>query len=171
MKCKQIQSSFYDFVDDTLERSIRFAIESHLSGCAACRRHYEIQRGLHQGVTNAVAGELTNLHFQPRTIRAEQTRMDRRTSFNAWARQMAYAVPALLLLGIILVPIRKPAPERIEDPSPSPYAEVYDYLELRGTDKVGASSLTMPVAVIIQPGVPDRVIELDGATDISTEIK
>jgi hypothetical protein len=171
MKCKQIQSSFYDYVDDTLEQSIRSVIENHLSGCVACRRHYETQRSLHQGVTNAVAGELANLHFQPRSISAEPTRRDRRPSFNAWARQMAYAVPALLLLGIILVPIRKPAPKRSDDLSQSPYAETYDYLERCSTNRVGLSSLTMPVAVIIQPGVPDRVIELDGTTDISAEIK
>jgi hypothetical protein len=171
MNCKQIQSSFYDYVDDTLGRSVRSVVERHLSGCAACRLYWESQRSLHQGITSAVAQELADLHFQPKPVSAEVSRSDRHPSFNAWARQMAYAIPAFLLLGIILWPLMQPSRERIDDPAQLSYAEAYQYFETHSADRPGASSLIMPVAVIIQPGVPARVIELDGTTDISAELK
>jgi hypothetical protein len=171
MKCKQIQSSFYDYSDDAMDQRTRSVIESHLSSCASCRLHYETQRSLHQGITNAVASELADLHFLPKTIKAELSNADRRSSVNAWARQMAYAMPAFLLLGIVLWPLLKPARELVDDPSQSLYSEAYRYLEMRGADGTGASSLLMPVAVIIQPGAQARVIELDGTTDISAELK
>jgi hypothetical protein len=171
MNCKQIQSSYYGYIDETLDRSICSIIESHLSGCAACRMHYETQRSLQRDITNAVASELADLHFQPKTINAEPSTTDHRPSLGAWVRQMAFAIPAVLLLGIILWPLMQPSPSLIDDPSQSPYAEAYHYIEMHSADRPGASSFTMPVAVIMQPGVPARVIELNGTTDISAELK
>lgn len=171
MNCKQIKSSFYDFADGTLNRSMRSVIEGHLSGCAVCRQYYEKQCNLHQDVTNAVASELADLHFQPKNITAEPSSADYLKPHGSWIRQMAFAMPALLLLYIIIWPFLKPAPELIDDPDKSAYAEAYRYLEMYRADRSGASGFAMPVVVIIQPGAPARVIELDGTTDISAELK
>jgi hypothetical protein len=171
MNCKQIQSSFYDYADNTLDQSMRSVIEIHLSDCAACRLHYETQRSLHQGITNAVASELADFHFQPKTVQEEPSRADHRLSFGAWARQMAFVVPAFLLLGIVLWPLMQPSSKLIDDPAQSSYAEAYQYFETHSADRSGVSNLIMPVAVIIQPGAPARVIELNGTTDISAELK
>ncbi len=171
MNCKQIQSSFYDYVDKTLEQSVRSVVDGHLSGCAACRLQYETQRSLHQGITDAVASELADLHFQPKPMNAETSRTDEHSSLGDWVRQMAYAVPAFLLLGVILWPFMQPSREQIDDPTQSSYTEAYQYFEMHSADSPGAAHHIMPVAVIIQPGAPARVIELDGTTDISTELK
>jgi hypothetical protein len=171
MNCKQIQFSFFDYADDMLDKSTRSVIELHLTGCAACRLHYETQRSLHKGVTNAVASELADLHFQFKTVKTEPAAADHRTLLGAWIRKMAFAMPALLLLGIILWPLLKPAPKMIGDPAQSAYAEVFHSLAVYSADKPGASGLTTPLAVIMQPGIPARVIELDGTTDLSAELK
>lgn len=171
MNCKQIQSSFYDYVDDALDQRMRSSIQSHLSGCAACRLHYETQNSLRHGIANAVVSELADLHFNPKPISAEPSRANHRLSLNAWIRQMAYAVPAILLLGIVLWPLMQNSRHVIDDRAQSSYADAYQYLETYRADRPGASNLIMPVAVIIQPGVPARVIELDGTTDISAELK
>ena len=171
MNCKQIQAAFYDYVDGTSDQSVCSVIERHLSACAACRRHYETQRGLHQSFMSAASGELADLHFQPKPVDADPPRSDRRFSLNAWVRQMAYAVPALLLLGIILWPLMQHSPRVIDDLTQSSYTEAYQYFEMHNAERSGAANLTTPVAVIIRPGVPARVIELDGTTDISAEIK
>jgi anti-sigma factor RsiW len=171
MNCKKTRLCFYDHTDDALDPATRLAIESHLSNCAACRRHYETQRRLHQSVSNAVAGELADLHFHPKPITAEPSSSDHRSWLGLGIRQTAFALPAFLLLGIILWPLLKPAPELLDDPDQSVYAEAYHYLEMYSVDKPGASRLTTPLAVIVQPGVPARVVELDGTTDLSTELK
>lgn len=171
MNCRQIQSSFYDYADDTLDQSVRSVIESHLSDCTACRIHYETQCSLHHDIMNAVASELTDLHFHPQTMNAEPPRASARPSLSELIRQTAYVVPALLLLGVILWPLMQPSRERIDDPAQSSYAEAFQYFEMRSADRLGASNLIIPVAVIIQPGIPTRVIELDGTTDISAELK
>jgi anti-sigma factor RsiW len=171
MNCKQIRSCFYDYTDDMVDQVMRSAIESHLSGCAACRLHYETQRRLHQRVASAVAGELAGLHFQPRPIRAEQSGADRRPSLGVWVRRMAFAMSCLLLLSAGLWLLRKPAPILTDDSVQSAYAEAFHSLEMYSADRPGASSLTMPVMVIIQPGTPARVISLDGTTDIGAVLK
>ena len=171
MNCKKTRLSFYDFSDDTLDRKTRAVIESHLSGCAACRRHYETQRRMHQSITGAVAGELAGLHFQPQPITTEPSGANLRLSLGVLIGRTAFAIPALLLFCVILWPLLKHGPERIDGPGPSAYDETYRYLEMYSADKPGASSFAMPVAVIIQPGIPARVIEIDGTTDLSTELK
>jgi len=171
MNCKQIQYSYYDYADDLLDRDARSVIESHLSGCAACRLHYETQCRLHQSVTNVAAAELADMHFRPGIIKAGSSSAYQRPSLGSWIRQMAYAIPAFLLFGIILWPLMKPAPKPVDDPAQSAYTEAFHYLEMYSTDKPGASSFAAPVAVIIRPGAPARVIELDGTTDVSAELK
>jgi hypothetical protein len=171
MNCKQIQFSFFDYADDMLDKNMHSAIELHLSGCPACRLHYETQRRLHQDITNAVASELADLHFQQKSINAKPSGIDPRPSLGMWVRSMAFAVPPLLLLCIILWPLLKPAPKVIDDQVQSAYAEAFHYLKMYNTDRPGASSLTTPLAVIMQPGSPARVIELDGTTDLSAELK
>ncbi len=171
MNCKQIRSCFYDYVDGMVNEATRSAIELHLSGCGACRGHYETQRRLHQSVTSAVAGELAGLYFQPMPIKTEPSGADLRSSIGVRVRRMVFAVSCLLCLGAALWLLRKPAPELTDDPVQSAYAEAFHYLERHSADRSGASSFTTPLAVIIQPGAPARVIALDGTTDISAELK
>jgi len=171
MKCKQIQISFYDYADGIADEVTSSAIESHLSGCAACRLLYETQRRLHQSVTNAVASELAGLHFQPKTLEPGTAGADHVPSLGEWFRQTAFAIPALLLLCIILWPLLKPPPELTDNPPHAAYAEAFHYFEMHSTDKPGASGFTMPVAVIVRPGAPARVIELDGKTDFIAAFK
>jgi hypothetical protein len=59
----------------------------------------------------------------------------------------------------------------MDDQIQSAYAEAFHRLELRRTDSFSASSIAMPIAVIIQPGASARVIELDGTTDSGAAIK
>jgi hypothetical protein len=171
MNCKQIQSSYFEYADDTLDQAAQLDVERHLSGCAVCRLHYETQRNLNEDITAAVASELADLHFRLKPVNAEPSRFDRRFSLNAWVRQIAYAVPALLLLGIILWPLMQRSPIVADNPGQSSYTEAYQYFEMHSAERSGATNLTTPVAVIIQPGAPARIIELDGATDISAELK
>ena len=171
MNCKQAQIFYFDYADDTLDQAVRSDLERHLSGCAACRYHYEAQRNLHQGITAAIASELADLHFRSKPVNAGPSSSDHRSSLNAWIRQMAYAVPALLLLGIVLWPLVPHSPRVTDNPDQSSYSEAYRYFEMYSADRSGASDLTTPVAVIIQPGAPARVIELNGTTDISAELK
>lgn len=171
MKCKQIRSQFYDYADDSVAQVARSAIESHLSGCDSCRKYYEAQRNLHHSIAGAVAGELAGMHFQSMPIKAEPSNEDRRSSFHGWGRRMAVTVPCLLILSAALWLIRTPSPEPVDDAAPPAYAEAIHYLEMHSADRFGASSFTMPLAVIIRPGAPARTIVLDGTTDISAEVK
>jgi hypothetical protein len=171
MKCKQIQYSIYDYIDDVVDQVTRSAIESHLSGCAECRLHYETQRQLHRSVTDAVAGELAGLHFQPASIKAEASGADHRLFIREQFGRVAFALPALLLLYVILWPVIKPDPNPFDDPAQSAYTEAFHYLEMHSANSSGASGFTIPVAVIVRPGAPARIIELDGTTDVSTELK
>jgi len=171
MNCKQIRSCSYDYIDDMVDNVTRSAIESHLSGCAACRLYYETQCRLHQSVTSAVASELAGLHLQPMPIKAERSGADRRPLFGVWVRRMAFAVSCLFLLCAALWLLLKPAPKLTDDSVQSAYAEAFHCLEMYSADRPGASSFTMPVAVIIRPGAPARVIVLDGTTDVSAEFK
>jgi len=171
MNCKQIRSCSYDYIDDVVDNVARSAIESHLSGCAGCRLYYETQYRLHQSVTSAVAGELAGLHFQPMPIKAERSGADRRPSFGVWVRRMVLAVSCLFLLCAALWLLLKPAPRPTDDPVQSAYAEAFHCLEMYSTDRPGVSSFTMPVAVIIRPDAPARVVVLDGTTNVSAEFK
>jgi hypothetical protein len=171
MNCKQIQSCSYDYIDDMVDQVTRSAIEGHLSGCAACRLHYEIQRRLHQSLTSAVTGELAGLHFQPKPIKAEPSGAVRGSSLGIWVGRMAFAVSCVLLVCAGLWLLRKPAPKLTDDAVQSAYAEAFHYLEMHSADRPGASSFTMPLAIIIRPGAPARGIVLDGTTDISAEFK
>ncbi len=171
MNCKQIQSSFYDYADGNVDHAARYAIESHLSGCASCRLHYETQRRLQQSVASAVAGELAGLHFQPRPVDAELSGANRRPWPGVWSRSLAFAAPCLLVLCAALWLLLRPAPRPADNSVQAAYAEAYQCLEMYGEDKPGVSSLTMPVAVIVQPGAPARVFSLNGTTDISAELK
>jgi anti-sigma factor RsiW len=167
MNCKQIRSNFYDYTDDILDKGARFTVESHLTGCAACRLHYASQRRLHQSITSAVASELAGLHFQPKPIKAETA--DCRSLLSVWGGRMAFASPCVLILCAGLWLLLTPAPKPTEDLSA--YAEAFHRIEMHSTDRPGVSSFTTPLAVIIRPGAPARVIELDGTTDISAEFK
>ncbi len=171
MNCRQIKSRFYDYIDGVVDQFTRSTIDSHLSGCVACRLHYETQRRLHQDVKSAVAGELADLHFKPLPMNEEPYGADHRLLSGVWIRRMAFAVPCLFLLGAGLWMLLKPAPDRADDAARSAFAEAYYSLEMHSADRPGASTFTMPVAVIVRPGAPARVIELDGTTDISAECK
>ncbi len=98
MNCKQIRSCSYDYIDDIVDKVARSAVESHLSGCAACRLYHETQCRLHQSVTSAVASELAGLRFQPMPIKTERSGADRRPSFGLSVRRMALAVSCFFLL-------------------------------------------------------------------------
>jgi hypothetical protein len=171
MNCKQIRSLFYDYTDGMADRVTRSTIDSHLSGCAACRLHYETQLQLQQSIASAVTGELADLHFQPMPITAEPSGPDSRPSLGVWVRRMSFALSCLLILCAALWLLRKPAPNFTDDTVQSAYAEAFHSLEMHSDDRSGASSFSMPVAVIIQPGAPARVISLDGTTDVSAEFK
>ncbi len=171
MNCRQTRSCFYDLIDDTVDQVMRSAIERHLAGCVACRLNYESHRRLHQSLQSAVAGELAGLHFKSKPMKAEPYGTDRRPLPGVWVRRAAFALPCLLLfcgaLWLFLKPASKPADDRVH----SAYAEAYYCLEMHSADKPGTPSFTTPVAVIIRPGAPARVIELDGTADISAECK
>ncbi len=171
MNCEQTRSCLYDYGDDMVDQASRSAIERHLSVCAACRLHYETQRRLHQGVKSAVACELAGLHFRPRPMREEPSGMERRPFPGVWVGRTAFVVPCLLILCGALWLLLRPDPNPANDPVQSAYAEAYRCLEMHTADKPGASSFTVPVAVIIRPGAPARVVELDGTTDVSAEFK
>ncbi len=171
MNCKQIRTCFYDYTDDGLDQRTRSGIESHLSSCAACRLHYETQRRFHQSVASAAAAELAAVHFQSKPAISGSWGADRRPYMRVVVERMAPALPALLLLCLILWPILKPTPEAIDEPDQSAYAEAFHSLEMYSADRPESSSFPMPVAVIIRPGAPARVVELDGKTDISAELK
>lgn len=171
MNCKKIRSYFHDYADDTIEQGKRSAIEIHLAGCAACRLNYETQRRLHQSIKTAAASELACLHFQPASISPEPFGAVRRASVSNLVWRIGYAAPVLLLLLIILWPRLRPASKNIDDPIQAGYAEAFEYLQMYSADSSNPSRFAVPVVVIIQPGAPSHVIELDGTTDISTELK
>jgi hypothetical protein len=168
MKCKQIRSLFYDYADGTVSEAMRFAIESHLSGCASCRLRYEIQRRLHESVAAAAAGELACLHFKPMPVKAELPAGYARPRISLWGRYAAVAASCLIVLCAMVWVFLKPASRPVDAPALSAYAEACHYLDMY---RAGGSGFTTPLAVIIQPGAPVRVIELDATTDISVVIK
>ncbi len=171
MNCKKAQSYFFDYIDATVDQRMQSEIDSHLSSCSICREYWETQRRLQQSVKSAADVELAGLHFQPKPIPARVPGTERRPLFRMLVGRAAYAMPALLLLFIIFWPFLKPGPRLLEDPDQSAFAEAYRYLEMYSADKPGASSFAMPMAVIIQPDAPARVIELDGKIDISAALK
>jgi predicted anti-sigma-YlaC factor YlaD len=170
MKCKQIRSLIYNYEDGATDEVTRSAIESHLSGCAACRLHYETQRRLHRSMASAVSSELAGLHFKPMPIK-EGPSVERRPSLDMWPRRMALAASCILVLCITTWVLWKPVPKLASDPVPSAYAEAYHYLDMCRADSPGKSNFAAPLAVIIRPGVPARIVELDGTTDISDALK
>ncbi len=171
MNCKKTRSYFYDYADAAVSQRVRSDLENHLSGCAACRQYWEAQFRLHQSVKNAAAAELGRLHFQPKPILAKALETERRPSISLLVGRTAYAMPALLLLCIALWPLLMPEPKPLDDRNQSAFAEAYRYLEMYNAEKPGASSFAMPMAVVIQPDSPARVIQLDGKTDIGAALK
>ena len=171
MNCKKIRSRFYDYADDTVDQATRSSIESHLSGCALCRRYYEEQRRMHRSIANAVAGELGGLRFKPDQLKAEPAGANRSFSRGVWIRRIAFVVPCLLIFSAALWLLRTSPPEIAGDANPSTYAEAIYYLETHSAENFNAHNFSTPRAVIMQPGAPVRTILLDGTTDISTEVK
>lgn len=171
MNCKKIRSRFYDYADDTVDQATRSSIESHLSGCALCRRYYEERRRMHRSIANAVARELGGLHFKPVQLKAEPAGPNRSLSRGVWIRRTAFAVPCILIFSAALWLFRTPSPEIAGDANPSAYAEAIYYFETHSAENFDAYSFSTPRAVIIQPGAPMRTIALDGTTDISAEVK
>jgi predicted anti-sigma-YlaC factor YlaD len=171
MKCKKIRSFFYDYADSTVDAATCSAIESHLSGCVSCRLYYETQRRVHQNVAAAAAGELAGLHFMSMPIKAEMSAGYARPRMSLWGRHVAVATSCLIVFYGMILMLRKPASRSADDPPPAAYAEAYHCLEMYRAGSSSASGSSMPLAVIIQPGAPARVIELDATTDISTAIK
>jgi predicted anti-sigma-YlaC factor YlaD len=170
MKCKQIRSLVYDYEDGAVDEAMHSAIEGHLSGCSACKVHYENQQRLHRSMAVAVSSELAGLHFMPAPIKEEPS-SESRPSMNIWVRCIAFAASCLIVLCAATWVIWKPVPKPTDDLAPSAYAEAYHYLDMCRTDSPGASSFATPLAVIIQPGVPARIVELNGTTDVSDALK
>jgi predicted anti-sigma-YlaC factor YlaD len=170
MKCKKIRSLIYDYEDKAEDKVLHSVIESHLAGCAACRLHYETQRRLHQRIAESAVSELAGFHFKSASIKAEPAG-ERTPVLKAWPLRMALAASCMFVLctatWVLWKPVRKPA----DDIAPSAYAEAYRYIDMGRTDKPGASSFATPLAVIIQPGIPARIIELDGETNVSDALR
>ncbi len=171
MNCKQTQSNFCDYVDETVDQATRAAIESHLSGCVACRMHYSFQQKLHESVSSAAAAESAALHFRPQPLTAGFSGTNRRPSIIMLTERLAPVLPALLLICVIFWPLLKPDPRMAEAPAQSDYVEAYHSIEKYGAANTDASSFAVPVVVIIQPNAPARIFKLDGSTDISAELK
>ncbi len=170
MKCKQIHSLIYDYEDGTADERTRSAIEAHLSGCAACRLQYQTQRRLHEQVASAVSSELAGIHLKSLRILDERA-AERRALTSVWVRRMAFAASCLIVLGATTWVFWKPVPKPPVDLASSAYAEAYHYLDMCPAGSPGSSSDTTPLAVIIQPGVPTRIIALDGTTNVSDALK
>jgi hypothetical protein len=168
MKCKKIRSFFYDYTDGTVGEATRSAIENHLSGCASCLLHYETQRRLHQSVTAAAANDLAGLHFKSMPVKAELSAGYARLRISLWGRYVAVATSCLIVFCGTIWMLWKPASGPADAPASSSYAEAYHCLDMY---RAGGSGFTTPLAVIIKPGASARVVELNGTTDISTEIK
>jgi anti-sigma factor RsiW len=171
MNCKKTQSCFFDYADGTMQQGKHSDIEDHLAGCTACRLYYDAQRRLQQSIKNAAASELAGIHFQPMTLSLQPSGAVRRPSIRMMVERSAYAMPALLLLFVVLWPLLKPVPGELDDPTRSGYAEAFNCLQMYSANSPGPSGFAAPVAVIVQPGVPARVIELDGTTDVTDELK
>jgi hypothetical protein len=110
------------------------------------------------------------LHFKPMPIR-EKPYSERRPSLSLWPRRIALAASCFFVLCAATWVLWKPVPDSAGDLAPSAYAEAYHYLDMYRADRSGASGFAAPLAVIIQPGVPARIIELDGTTDVSDALK
>jgi hypothetical protein len=132
---------------------------------------YDAQRRLQQSIKSAALSELAGIHFQPMPISLKPSGAVRRQSIRMLVGRTAYAMPALMLLFVVLWPLLKPVPKVLDDPIRAGYAEAFNYLQMYSANSSGPSRFASPVAVIVQPGVPARVIELDGATDMSAELK
>jgi hypothetical protein len=170
MKCNEIRSFFYDYADGTVDEATRSSIENHLSGCTACRLHYETQRRLHQSVTDAVANELAGLHFKSMSVKAALSGGYAPTRISLWGQPRAIAASCLIVLCTTICVLWKHMSGPADAPAPSAYAEAYHCLEMYRAGGSSASGFSTPLAVIIQPGAPARVIELDGIMDVSAEI-
>lgn len=171
MNCKQIRSLFFDYADGVVDEAARSTIEDHLAGCRTCLKHYENQRRLHRAVASAVSSELAGMRFEPMAIKAEPSSAPVRPSMRIGVRRIAFAASCIIVVCAAIWVLWKPAPNPTDDLVPSAYAETYHYLEMCRTDNSGTSSFTTPLAVIIRPGAPARVIELNGTTDISAALK
>jgi hypothetical protein len=170
MKCKQIRSLIYDYEDGAVDEAMHSAIECHLSGCTACRLHYENQQRLHRSIAAKVSSEFAGLHFKSMPIKEEPSD-ERRSPIEIWVRRIALAASCLIVLSSATWVLWKSAPQSAGDPPPSAYAEAYHYFDMYRADSSGASGFATPLAVIIQPGLPARIVELDGTTDVSDALK
>jgi hypothetical protein len=170
MKCKQIRALIYDYEDDDVNATLHSAIESHLTGCETCRLYYETQRQLHRRMADAVAGELAGLHFKPTPIK-EKTSPERRAFFSIRMPRIALAASSFVIFCTATWMIWKPISKPVDNPASSAYAEAYHCLDMYSAGNPGSSGFTTPLAVIIQSGVPTRIMELDGTTNVSDALK
>jgi hypothetical protein len=170
MKCKQIRSLIYDYEDGAVDKVAHSAIECHLSSCEACRLSYQTQRQLHQGMADAVSSELAGLHFKTTPIK-EETTLERRAFLPIRVQHMALATSCFVLFCAATWMFWKPISNPPDNPASSAYAEAYHCLDLYRAGNPSAYGFTTPLAVIIQPGVPARIVELDGATNVSDVLK
>jgi hypothetical protein len=170
MKCKQIRSFIYEYEDGAADEVTHFAIESHLAGCEVCWLYYDTQRQLHRSMADAVSNELAGLHFKHTPIK-EKTSADHRTALPIRMRRLAFAVTCFVIFCTATWMLWKPISKPADDAASSAYAEAYHYLDLYRADSPSTSGFATPLAVIIQPGVPTRIVELDGATNVLDALK
>lgn len=182
----------FDYLQRELQSDKVLWIEAHLQHCAACRSELHRQQQqirqvkttlaqldpasdlpvlrLHRSMAASISSELAGLHFKPMPIKGEPSD-ERRPSMDMWARRIALAASCFIVLCAITWVLWKPVSKPAGYPAPPAYAEAYHYLDMYRADRSDSSGFAAPLAVIIQPGVPARIVELDGTTNVSDALK
>jgi len=182
----------FDYLQRELQSDKVLWIENHLQHCAACRSELHRQQQqirqvkttlaqldpasdwpvprLHRSRAAAVSSELAGLHFKPMPIKEEPSG-EHHPSMDIWVRRIALAASCFIVLCAVTWVLWKPVSRPAGDPALSAYAEAYHYLDMCRADSLGTSGFATPLVVIIQAGVPARIIALDGTTDVSDALK
>lgn len=190
-ECPSFQVLF-DYLQRELQSDQVVWIEAHLQHCAACRSELHRQQQQirqvkttleqldpapgwpvlrpHRSMPASVSSELNGLHFKLMPVKEEPSG-ERGPSLSIRSRRMAIAACCFIVLCAVIWVLWKPVSKPAGDPALSAYAESYHYLDMCRADSLGTSGFATPLVVIIQAGVPARIIELDGTTDVSDALK
>ncbi|MCG6928089.1 MAG: zf-HC2 domain-containing protein [Acidobacteria bacterium] len=121
MTCREMNDRLDEWVDDTLPEPERRAAESHLAGCADCRRH---EQDLRELLTHAKA--LPRSVSPPRDLwpdiadKLERRRVWYWPRFEAWTPALAVAAAVVIALGAVVFGRPTPAPvHTVVIPSPT----------------------------------------------------